>query len=86
MGEQILEELNIKTLQADGVEQDLYAEAQSAAGDDGDSVVSVNGYSAALEAGYMVAVDANITPELADEGLARELAPPHPEPQEGRPL
>ena len=74
VGEQILEELNIKTLQADGVEQDLYAQAQSEAGDDGDSVVAVNGYSAALEAGYMVAVDANITPELADEGLARELA------------
>ena len=74
VGEQILEELNIKKLQADGIEQDLYAQAQSAAGDDGDSVVAVNGYSAALESGYMVAVDANITPELADEGLARELA------------
>ena len=72
--EQILEELNIKSLRADGGEQDLYAQAQSAAGDDGDSVVSVNGYSAALEAGYMVAVDATITPELADEGMARELA------------
>ena len=79
VGEQILEELNIKQLQADGLEQDLYAQAQSAAVQDsnsknGDSVVAVNGYSAALEAGYMVAVDANITPELADEGLARELA------------
>ena len=79
VGEQILEELNIKQLQADGIEQDLYAQAQAAAGQDsnsknGDSVVAVNGYSAALEAGYMVAVDANITPELADEGLARELA------------
>ena len=74
VGEQILEELNIKSLRADNGEQDLYAQAQAAAGDDGDSVVSVNGYSAALEAGYMVAVDANITPELADEGLARELA------------
>ena len=79
VGEQILEELNIKQLQADGLEQDLYAQAQSAAGQDsnsknGDSVVAVNGYSAALDAGYMVAVDANITPELADEGLARELA------------
>ena len=74
VGEQILEELNIKMLRADGGEQDLYTQAQSAAGDDGDSVVAVNGYSAALEAGYMVAVDANITPELADEGLARELA------------
>ena len=36
--------------------------------------MSVNGYSAALEAGYMVAVDAQLTPELADEGMARELA------------
>ena len=72
--EQILEELNIKRLRADDDEQDLYAQAQSEAGDDGDSVVSVNGYSAALEAGYMVAVDATITPELADEGMARELA------------
>ena len=74
VAEQILEELNIKKLQADGVEQDLYTQAQSTAGDDGDSVVAVNGYSAALESGYMVAVDANITPELADEGLARELS------------
>ena len=79
VGEQILEELNIKKLQADDDVPDLYPQAQSAASQDsnsnnGDSVVSVNGYSAALEAGYMVAVDANITPELADEGLARELA------------
>ena len=74
VGEQILEELNIKTLRTDDGEQDLYTQAQSAAGDDGDSVVAIDGYSAALEAGYMVAVDANITSELADEGLARELA------------
>ena len=74
VAEQILEELNIKSLRADGGERELYAQAQSEAGDDGDSVVSVNGYSAALEAGYMVAVDATITAELADEGLARELA------------
>ena len=52
----------------------LFERAQELAGDDGDAVVSVAGYSAALEAGYMVAVDARITPELADEGLARELA------------
>jgi isoleucyl-tRNA synthetase len=74
VGEQILEELNIKSLRADSVEQNLYAQAQSAAGDDGDSVVAIDGYSAALEAGYMVAVEAHITPELADEGMARELA------------
>ena len=74
VGAQILEELNIKSLRADGIEQELYSQALAEAGEDGDSVVSVDGYSAALEAGYMVAVDANITPELADEGLARELA------------
>ena len=71
---QILEELNIRELQPMDAGQDIYRQARSAAGADGDAVVSVNGYSANLEAGYMVAVDANITPELADEGLARELA------------
>ena len=71
---QILEELNIKELRAINGDQSLYSQAQEAAGDDSDTVVSVNGYSAALEAGYMVAVDARLTPELADEGLARELS------------
>ena len=71
---QILEELNIRELQPMDAGQDIYNRARSAAGDDGAAVVSVNGYSANLEAGYMVAVDATITPELADEGLARELA------------
>ena len=71
---QVLEELNIKELRAMDGDVSLYEQAQAAAGDDGDTVVSVNGYSAALEAGYMVAVDARLTPELADEGLARELS------------
>ena len=71
---QILEELNIKELQPLAVGRDIYARAQAAAGDASDAVVSVSGYSAALEAGYMVAVDAGITPELADEGLAREIS------------
>lgn len=71
---QILEELNIKELQPMEAGQRIYDQAMAAAGDDGDTVISVNGYSVSLEAGYMVAVDAGITPELADEGLARELA------------
>ena len=71
---QILEELNIKELQSVEGSGDLYVQARELAGDDGDTVVSVAGYSAALESGYMVAVNAQITPELADEGLARELA------------
>ena len=71
---QILEELNIKELRAADGAGDLYVEARELADDDGDTVVSVAGFSAALDSGYMVAVDARITPELADEGLARELA------------
>ena len=70
---QILEELNIKDLRTADA-GDLHAQAQELATDDGDAVVSVAGYSAALDSGYMVAVDARITPELADEGMARELA------------
>ncbi len=72
--EQVLEELNIKELVVDSPEHPIYAQAQAEAGEGTDAVVAVNGYSAAVEAGYMVAVDSNITPELHDEGLARELA------------
>ena len=71
---QILEELNIKELRVVDEDDALCAHAQEAAGDDGDGVVAVDGYSAALEAGYMVAVDASLTQELSDEGLSRELA------------
>ena len=71
---QILEELNIKELRPAEAVPGLYAESQAATGDDEDAVVTVHGYSANLDSGYMVAVDANITPELADEGLARELS------------
>lgn len=35
--------------------------------------MQVDGYWASLEGGYMVAIDSNITPELASEGLAREF-------------
>ena len=71
---QILEELNIKELHAVGAEPDLYDQALSAAGDNAEAIVSVEGFSASLDSGYMVAIDTRITPELADEGLARELA------------
>ena len=71
---QILEELNIRELLPMDAGLELYQQARDAVEGDGDQVVAVNGYSASLEAGYMVAVDATITPELADEGLARELA------------
>ena len=71
---QILEELNIKELQPAALQPDLYASAQGAAGDEAEAIVLLEGYSASLEAGYMVAIDTRLTPELADEGLARELA------------
>ncbi len=31
------------------------------------------GYASAMEAGYLVAIDINLTPDLADEGMTREL-------------
>ena len=31
------------------------------------------GYASAMEAGYLVAIDTNLTPDLADEGVTREL-------------
>ena len=71
---QILEELNIKELQSAGAESQLVANAREAAGEEADTIVSVDGFSASLEAGYMVAIDTRLTPDLADEGLARELS------------
>ncbi len=72
--EQILEELNIKNLAPAHPESALFTGAVEAAGEETDAIVAVDGYSAALESGYMVAIDTNLTPELADEGLARELS------------
>ena len=31
------------------------------------------GYASAMEAGYLVSIDTNLTPDLADEGMTREL-------------
>ncbi len=86
---QILEELNIKELEvapgsSDGDGGDgLYRRALEAAGGgegqaDGGApqagaIVNVDPYWVSIEGGYMVAIDSTITPELADEGLAREL-------------
>ena len=57
----------------------MAVEAAGASPDDEDSrtqveaMVQVDGHWVSLEAGYMVAMDTAITPELAQEGLAREL-------------
>ena len=70
---QILDELNIKDLEILDADAPLYRQAQELAGAEASAVVRAGGFTAALEAGYMVAVDGEITAELAEEGLAREL-------------
>ena len=71
---QVLEELNVKVLRSGSEEPGIYQQARSEAGEDVDAVLKVGHYSVSLESGYMVAMDSAITPELAQEGLARELA------------
>jgi isoleucyl-tRNA synthetase len=71
---QVLEELNVKLLRGVSEEPALYQRAQAEAGENTDAILKVDHYSVALEGGYMVAMDSAITPELAQEGLARELA------------
>ena len=69
---QILDELNIKSI--DEVDQSGITDAVKASlSGETEGVVQVDQYWVALEGGYMVAVDATITPELAEEGMAREL-------------
>lgn len=53
---QILEELNALELRVVD-DEGLYADALVAAGSDGDTEVTVGGYSVALKDGYMVAVN-----------------------------
>ena len=70
---QILDELNIKDIELLDDNAPLYRQAQEQAGGETEATVTVDHYTASLEAGYMVAVNGEITPELAEEGLAREL-------------
>ena len=71
---QVLEELNIKALEhEDDPVVTIEALARNELADESEGIVQVNQYWVALEGGYMVAVDGTITPELAEEGLAREL-------------
>jgi isoleucyl-tRNA synthetase len=71
---QVLDELNIKELRVLDSEQSLYQQARQVAGDQTEAIVTLDHYSIALEGDYMVALDVAVTPELAEEGLARELA------------
>ena len=70
---QIIDELNIKDIELLDDDSDLFRQAQEQAGGEAEAVVSMGHYTASLEAGYLVAVNGEITPELAEEGLAREL-------------
>ena len=70
---QILDELNIKDIEILESDAPLYRQAQEQANGEPNAVVQTGQYTATLEAGYMVAIDCHITPELAEEGIAREL-------------
>ena len=71
--DQVLEELNIKELVELDEASDVWQQAQQAAGAESEATVQLDNYVVALEGGYAVAVDITVTPELAEEGLAREL-------------
>ena len=70
---QIIDELNIKDVELLDDDSPLFLQAQELAGGEAEAVVSVGHYTASLEAGYLVAINGEMTPELAEEGLAREL-------------
>jgi isoleucyl-tRNA synthetase len=70
---QMLEELNIKNIQVIDDDATLVQQILEQAGDQTETILSVGDYTVSLEGGYLVAVDSAITPELAEEGLAREV-------------
>ena len=70
---QVLEELNTKDRYEEQDGSALYQQARQAAGDQTEAIVQVDHYWVALDGEYMVAVDVTITPELKEEGIAREL-------------
>ena len=81
---QILEELNIKQLtvmesfegEAQGYYDQVREGTQSQANGEfsGHGLLQVNDFWVSVEPGCLVAIDTNVSPELADEGLAREIA------------
>ncbi|NQW22902.1 MAG: isoleucine--tRNA ligase [SAR202 cluster bacterium] len=70
---QVMEELNIKDIQVIENDAPLVKQFLEQAGDQTETIVSVDNYTASLDGDYMVVVDGAITPELAEEGLAREV-------------
>ena len=70
---QVLEELNIKDIQVIEGDSPIAKQVLEQAGEETETILSVANYSVSLDGGYMVAVDGDISPELAEEGLAREV-------------
>ena len=81
---QILEELNIKQLAVledfEGEAQAYYDQVREGVQSSGDAEFSGHGlqqvddYWVSIEPGCLVALDTRVTPKLADEGMAREIA------------
>ena len=69
---QLREELNIKEIELVEPQDNFYAQAVEASGRKR-RAAKLGDFQAALDGGYMVAIDTSVTPELAQEGLAREL-------------
>jgi isoleucyl-tRNA synthetase len=75
---QILEELNIKQLtvmdKLKGEGREFWSRVKEATEFAGHALQQVDDYWVSIESGCLVAIDTRISPELAEEGLARELA------------
>ena len=69
----MLEELNIKDIQVIEDDSPIAKQVLEQAGDQVETVLLVDNFSVSLESGYLVAVDGDISAELAAEGLAREV-------------
>ncbi len=69
---QLREELNIKEIELLDPQDSLYTEVVEASGRK-KRAAKLGDLQAALDGGYMVAIDTAVTPELAREGMAREL-------------
>ena len=70
---QVLEELNIKDIQVIEDDAPLVQKVLEEAGYETETILSVENYSVSLEGGYMVAVNGDLSDELREEGLAREV-------------
>jgi isoleucyl-tRNA synthetase len=71
---QVMEELNVKDLVPFTQIAGLMDKVKSESDEGVDAHVKVDSFSVVIEAGYMVALDGELSDELIEEGLARELA------------